>query len=168
MPARLPSSCLEFRSKWLASTPSVARTAYAQSLISTSDQSGSEVARKVLSSLKEGNAVVIAVDGAVNLAAPRIPFEGEEITYSSFASRMAHRLGIPSMFVAPRWQDGRIHFVLERMPDPLPGETADEHADRWRESFLASLRAFLGGAPENLRLSGGIWRYIRTARTRHG
>jgi len=149
------------RSKWLASTPSVARTSYARSLISTSDQSGSEVARHVLTSLNGGNAVVIAVDGAINLAAPRISFEGQEITYSAFASRMAHRLGIPSMFAAPRWENGQIQIVLERMPDALPGESADDHADRWREAFLISLRNFLGGAPENLRLSGGLWRYVR-------
>jgi tetratricopeptide (TPR) repeat protein len=159
---------LGVRSKWLASTPGVARTAYAQSLISTSDQSGAEVARKVLSSLHGGNAVVIAVDGAINMAAPRIEFEGQEVTYSDFAARMAHRLGIPSMFVAPRWENGRIHFVLDRMPDPLAGENADRHAVRWRDAYLASLRTYLGGAPENLRLSGGLWRYIREPRERHG
>ncbi len=155
---------LGVRSKWLASTPSVARTAYARSLISTSDQGGSEVARKVLGSLHGGNAVVIAVDGAINLAAPRVPFEGQEVTYSAFASRMAHRLGIPSMFAAPYWRDGKIHFALDRMPDAVPGESADQHAVRWREAFLGSLRQFLGGAPENLRLSGGLWRHIRMSR----
>jgi hypothetical protein len=159
---------LGVRSKWLASTPSVARTAYAQSLISTSDQNGTEVARKVLSSLHGGDAVVIAVDGAINLAAPRVQFEGQEVTYSDFAARMAHRLGIPSMFVAPRWEDGRIHFVLERLPDAQPGESADQHAARWREAFLASLRDYLGGAPESLRLSGGLWRYIRAPLEPHG
>jgi tetratricopeptide (TPR) repeat protein len=159
---------LGVRSKWLASTPSVARTAYAQSLISTSDQNGTEVARKVLSSLRGGNAVVIAVDGAINLAAPRVLFEGQEVTYSDFAARMAHRLGIPSMFAAPRWENGRIHFGLERMPDALPGESADQHAARWRDAYLGSLRNYLSGSPENLRLSGGIWRYIREPRVQHG
>ena len=112
-------------------------------------------------SLKRGYAVVIAIDGAINLAAPRIPFEGQEITYSSFAARTAHRLGVQSMFCAPRWQDGRIGFVLERLPDPLPGESSDDHAERWRDAYVAALREFLGGEPENLRLSGGIWRHIR-------
>jgi tetratricopeptide (TPR) repeat protein len=159
---------LGVRSKWLASTPSVARTAYARSLISTSDQNGTEVARKVLSSLHGGNAVVIAVDGAINLAAPRVLFDGQEVTYSDFAARMAHRLSIPSMFAAPRWDNGRIHFVLEQMPDPRSGESADEHAERWREAFLGSLHNYLGGAPENLRLSGGLWRHIHAAHVRHG
>jgi tetratricopeptide (TPR) repeat protein len=149
------------QSRWLASTPSVARTAYASSLISTSDQDDREVARAFMLSLRKGYSVVAAVDGAINLAAPRIPFEGQEMTYSSFAARTAHRLEIPSVFCAPRWEDGRIGFVIEQMPDPLPDEDADSHAERWRIAFLDALRRYLGGPPENLRLSGGLWRHIR-------
>jgi lauroyl/myristoyl acyltransferase len=149
------------KSRWLASTPSVARTAYANSLISTSDQDDMQVARAFMLSLRKGYSVVVAVDGAINLAAPRIPFEGQEMTYSSFAARTAHRVGVPSAFCAPRWEDGRIGFVIEAMPDPLPDEDADSYADRWRAAFLGSLRRYLGGAPENLRLSGGLWRHIR-------
>ncbi len=149
------------RSRWLASTPSVARTAYAGSLISTSDQDDMEVARRFNQSLREGYSVVIAVDGAINLAAPRVPFEGQEMTYSSFAARTAHKLGIPSAFCAPRWEGERIGFVVERLPDPLDGEDVEMFADRWKTAFLASLRRYLGGDPENLRLSGGLWRHIR-------
>jgi tetratricopeptide (TPR) repeat protein len=152
---------LGVRSRWLASTPSVARTAYARSLISTSDQDDMQVAKSFMQSVREGYAVVIAVDGAINLGSPRIPFEGQEITYSSFAARTAHRLGVPSLFCAPYWDGERIGFVLERLPDASPEEEADDFADRWRDAFLSSLRTFLGGAPENLRLSGGIWRHIR-------
>lgn len=149
------------RSRWLASTPSVARTSYAQSLISTSDQDDMQVARSFMTSLREGYAVVIAVDGAINLAAPRVPFEGQEMTYSSFASRTAHRVGAPSFFCAPKWEGDRIAFVLRQMPDPMPDESADAHAERWRVAFLSALRDYLGGGPENLRLSGGLWRHIR-------
>jgi hypothetical protein len=65
------------------------------------------------------------------------------------------------MFCAPYWEGGRICFVLERLPDPAEGESDESFADRWRDAYLHHLRAFLGGAPENLRLSGGIWRHIR-------
>jgi Vi polysaccharide export protein VexE len=147
--------------QWLASTPSVARTAYARSLISTSDQSGTEVARKVIGSLNAGNVVAIAVDGAINLSAPRAPFAGQEITYSSFAARMAHRLSVPSLFVAPRWEGEHIGFVVERLPDAEAGEDANSFAARWRDAYFAGLRRYLGGEPENLRLSGGLWRNIR-------
>ena len=152
---------LGLRARWLASTPSVARTSYARSLISTSDQDDMQVAKAFMASVREGYAVVIAIDGAINLGAPRIRFEGQEITYSSFAARSAHRLGVPSVFCAPRWEGDRIGFVIERLPDPLEDEDADSHADRWRDAYLDSLRRFLCGAPENLRLSGGIWRHIR-------
>ena len=139
----------------------MAKTAYARSLISTSDQDDMQVAKAFMASVREGYAVVVAVDGAINLGAPRIQFEGQEITYSSFAARSAHRLGVPSVFCAPRWEGDRIGFVIERLPEPLEDEDADSHADRWRDAYLDSLRRFLGGAPENLRLSGGIWRHIR-------
>ena len=152
---------LGVRSKWLASTPSVARTAYAGSLISTSEQDDMHVGKAFMQALRQRFSVVIAVDGAINLAAPRISFEGQEITYSSFAARTAHRLGVPSVFAAPRWEGDRIGFVIQRMPDPLPDESADAHAERWKDAFLAALRDYLGGNPENLRLSGGLWRHIR-------
>ena len=152
---------LGVKSRWLASTPSVAKTSYAGSLISTSDQDDMEVARAFRQSLQHGYAVVIAVDGAINLAAPRIPFEGQEMTYSSFAARTAHRMGVPSFFCAPKWEGDRIGFVLERLPDPESGESAEDHAERWKTGYLEALRAFLAGPPENLRLSGGLWRHIR-------
>jgi len=154
--------------QWLASTPSVARTAYARSLISTSDQTGTEVARRVMGSLNAGNLVAIAIDGALNLDAPRTTFAGQEITYSNFAARMAHRLSVPSLFVAPRWEGDRIGYVVERLPDAAPGEEPNAFAERWRDAYLAGLRRYLGGAPENLRLSGGLWRHIRKPVSSHG
>ncbi|MDF8332097.1 tetratricopeptide repeat protein [Novosphingobium cyanobacteriorum] len=150
------------RSRWIASTPSVARTSYAETLISTSDQTDTQVARSFMQSLKQDYVVVVVVDGAINLAAPRIPFEGQEITYSEFASRTAHRMGSSSAFVAPVWlDDGHLGFVLEHLPMPEEGESADNYAVRWRDAYLGHLRAFLATKPENLRLSGGIWRHVR-------
>ena len=152
---------LGVRSRWLASTPSVARTAYAESLISTSEQDDMEVGKAFMKSLRQGYSVVIAVDGAINLAAPRIVFEGQEMTYSSFAARTAHRMGVPSVFAAPRWEGDRIGFVIKRLPDPNADESSDSHAERWKDAFLSVLHEYLGGEPENLRLSGGLWRHIR-------
>lgn len=152
---------LGVRSRWLASTPSVARTSYAGSLISTSEQDDMQVGKSFMMALRKGFSVVIAVDGAINLAAPRIPFEGQEITYSSFAARTAQRLEVPSVFAAPRWEGDRIGFLIERLPDPLPAEGAEVFADRWRDAYMGCLRRYLGGPPENLRLSGGLWRHIR-------
>jgi tetratricopeptide (TPR) repeat protein len=153
---------LGVRSRWLASTPSVARTAYAQSLISTSDQTQAQVARGFQLALKDDNAVIVVVDGAINLAAPRIEFAGQDITYSDFASRVAYRMGSSSAFVAPMWlENGHLSFVLEHLPMPDEGESDNDYAIRWRDAYLGHLRKFLAGRPENLRLSGGIWRHIR-------
>lgn len=150
------------RSRWLASTPSVARTSYAESLISTSDQTDTQVARAFMRALQQDNIVVVVVDGAINLAAPRIEFEGREVTYSQFASRTAYRMGSSSAFVAPVWRpDNRLGFVLKALPMPEPGESANDYAARWQAAYFGHLRTFLAGEPQNLRLSGGIWRLIR-------
>jgi len=150
------------RSRWLASTPSVARTSYAESLISTSDQTDTQVARAFMRALGQDNIVVVVVDGAINLAAPRVQFEGREVTYSQFASRTAYRMGSPSAFVAPVWRpDNRLGFVLKALPMPEAQESANDYAARWQAAYFGHLRMFLAGEPQNLRLSGGIWRLIR-------
>ncbi|KND57101.1 TPR domain protein, putative component of TonB system [Candidatus Burkholderia verschuerenii] len=152
---------LDIPSRWLSSTPGVSTASYASALISTADQSEAQVARESLRALQSGVALCIAVDGALNPAAPRVQFAGQEITYSSFAARAAHRLGAPSVFYAPRWENGRIVNTLERLPDARPGEDVEAFAVRWQQAYLGHLREYLAGAPENLRLSGGIWRHVR-------
>jgi tetratricopeptide (TPR) repeat protein len=148
-------------SRWVASTPSVADTHYAASVISTSDQTETQVAKAVLKSLQNGYAVGIAVDGSGRLGSPTIRFEGQDITYSNFAARAAHRAKVPSLFYAARWEDGRIAYTFEELPFPEPGEEVGPFSNRWRDAYLANLRTQLGGLPENLRLAGGLWSCIR-------
>lgn len=152
---------LDFESVWLASSPSMPGMAYTSSLISTSDQTDAQVVRRAIQALESGRAVGLAVDGAMSLAAPRIQFEGQEVTYSSFAARLAYRWKAASYFTAPQWTDGRLTFHLARLPSPEKGEAIESFSDRWRDAYLAQLRCLLGGSPENLRLSGGIWRHVK-------
>lgn len=147
-------------SRWLASTPGVAQASYAGNLISTSDQPEKNVAKACLQALQAGEAVCLAVDGAASVAAPRIAFEGQQITYSSFAARVAYRTGAASIFCAPCWVDGRIDFLIEPLPTPVGDEDNAAYAGRWRKAYLGCLRTALRGKPENLRMSGGIWRHI--------
>lgn len=147
-------------SRWLSTTPSVTRASYASALISTADQTEAQVARECFRALASGYAVCLAVEGAQNPAAPRIVFEGQQITYSSFASRAAHRFGLPSLFYAPRWEEGKIVQTLEMLPGVCPGEDVDAYAARWKHAYLEMLREHLAGPPESLRLSGGIWRHV--------
>ncbi|SAL01129.1 Bacterial transcriptional activator domain protein [Caballeronia pedi] len=148
-------------SRWLSTTPGVTSAKYASALISTADQSETQVAKEALRALQSGSALCIAVEGALDPAAPRVPFAGQEITYSSFAARAAHRLGLPSVFYAPRWEHGKIVNTLAMMPAVRPGEDVEVYAMRWQQAYLGHLREHLAGAPENLRLSGGIWRHVR-------
>lgn len=152
---------LNLECKWLASTPSIDSMAYAEALISTSDQTESQVVRLAMNALDTGISVAIAVDGAMTLAAPRVPFEGQEVTYSSFAARLAHRRQARSFFVAPLWRDGGLAFDMTELPRAEQGEPLEPFLERWRDAWFATLRSLLKGAPENLRLSGGIWRHIR-------
>ena len=150
-------------SRWLATAPSIAQSSYASALISTADQTEAQVAKACIRALGSGYVVGLAVDGAANPAAPRTTFEGQQVTYSSFASRMAHRLGVPSVFYAPRWENGLVAFTLEMLPAVLPGEDADAYALRWQQAYFERLREHLAGPAENLRLSGGIWRHVTPA-----
>lgn len=152
---------LDYRSKWLASASGVPAAAYRKSLISTTDQLESQVARQAMAGLASGDAVAIMADGAMSVAAPRIDFEGQSITYSAFAARVAHRYRAPSLFVVPQWRDGRIDLMWRILPDAEPGEPVEAYLPRWRTAYLAALREAMCCTPENLRLSGGIWRHIR-------
>ncbi|PVX81769.1 tetratricopeptide repeat protein [Paraburkholderia unamae] len=154
---------LDIPSRWIASTPGISRSHYARSLISTGDQTEVQVVKASLKALQEGHAVCLAVDGALNPAAARVPFENQEITWSSFAARACFRLGLPSIFYAPRWEQGRITHTLERLPEPHEGETLEDYIVRWQHAWLAHLRTHLAGRPEDLRLSGGLWRHVVTA-----
>jgi len=150
-------------SRWLATAPSVAKSSYSAALISTADQSEAQVAKACMRAIGSGYVLCLAIDGAANPAAPRTTFEGQDVTYSSFASHLAHRLNVPSVFYAPRWENGRVAYTLEMLPAANPGEDPDAYAQRWQKAYFERLREHLAGAPENLRLSGGIWRHVTSA-----
>ncbi|AVJ30421.1 tetratricopeptide repeat protein [Achromobacter spanius] len=150
-------------SRWLASAPSIARSSYAEALISTADQTEAQVAKACMRAINSGFVLCLAIDGAANPAAPRTTFEGQDVTYSGFAAHLAHRMGVPSVFYAPRWENGQVAYTLEMLPAANPGEDADAYAQRWQKAYFERLREHLAGPPENLRLSGGIWRHVTAA-----
>ncbi|EBV5086029.1 Vi polysaccharide transport protein VexE [Salmonella enterica subsp. enterica serovar Ball] len=153
-------SLLEMNSKWVASTPGVLKGGYGERLISVSDKSEADVVRACIQTLQNGQSIVVAIDGALNLAAPTIEFHGQQITYSTFCSRLAWKMHLPTVFSVPIWRNGHIHFVLERMVDPLKFESQLSFTERWKENYLQCVTRILQSDPENLRLSGGIWRNI--------
>ncbi len=151
---------LGFENRWMASTPGLPSVSFKRQLISTSDQTEAQVARQAVRALSQGATLTIAIDGAMNVAAPRIAFEGQEITYAGFASRLAYKQKAPSVFAVPQWRNGKIEYHLAKLPYPREGEALEEFTIRWREAYLDQLRIVLSSAPENLRLAGGIWRHI--------
>ncbi|WP_265569768.1 tetratricopeptide repeat protein [Sphingomicrobium nitratireducens] len=151
---------LGYDNKWLASVPSIPTLGFADQLISTVDQTEAQVVRQSMRALSEGKVLTVAIDGAMSMDAPRVEFEGQMITYSSFAARLSFKQKAPSVWAKPRWKDGRIEFDLAHMPDPERARDLDEFLDAWREAFLGHLRNAMRDAPENLRLSGGLWRDV--------
>ena len=151
---------LGFENRWMASTPGLPSVAFNRQLISTSDQTEAQVARQGMRALAQGATLTIAIDGAMNVAAPRIAFEGQEITYSGFAARLAFKQKAPSVFAVPQWRESEIEYHLAKLPYPREGEALEEFTNRWREAYLDQLRIVISAAPENLRLAGGIWRHI--------
>jgi tetratricopeptide (TPR) repeat protein len=147
--------------KWLASTPSVSAMAYDDTLISTSDQSELEVVATAYKALEQGKALIIAVDGALNPAAPTVEFEGKTVTYSEFAARSAFRSEVASVFASPVWNGNKIGFFLERLPEPEEEEDVEDYVVRWNAHFFDVLTEYFVSGPQNLRMSGGIWRNIR-------
>ncbi|MDM9558314.1 tetratricopeptide repeat protein [Bordetella petrii] len=150
-------------SRWLATAPSVAQSSYSAALISTADQTEAQVAKACMRALGSGYVLCLAIDGAANPAAPRTDFAGQQVTYSSFASHLAHRHGVPSVFYTPRWENGQVAYTLEMLPAVEPGEDAEAYSQRWQKAYFERLRQHLAGPPENLRLSGGIWRHVASA-----
>lgn len=150
-------------SRWLATAPNIAQSGYSAALISTADQTEAQVAKACMRAINAGYVLCLAIDGAANPAAPRTTFEGQEVTYSGFASHLAHRLGVPSVFYAPRWENGRMAYTLAMLPAAKPGEDVQVYAQRWQNAYFERLREHLASDPENLRLSGGIWRHVTSA-----
>jgi len=147
--------------RWLASTPALSSMAYKQALISTSDLSEIEVGMEFMRSLTNGMAVIVAVDGSINPRAAQDTFEGQRVRYSHFAAKAIHRTGSPSVFATPFWHNRGIEFYLAELPRPALRENRQAFERRWRAAYFAQLRNGLRLGPENLRLSGGIWRDIR-------
>ena len=147
--------------KWIASTPNIPSLPYNNTLISTSVSTEAEVVRKIIKSLKHRDVVTIAVDGAMNPAAPRVNFAGQEVTYSDFAARMSFRTNTPAYFAVSLWEKESFCFKLESLPLPVAGEHLEEFCTRWAQCYFSLLQTFLMNNPSNARLSGGIWRHVK-------
>ncbi|MBA2649811.1 MAG: hypothetical protein H0U75_09515 [Legionella sp.] len=146
--------------KWLASTPSISSLAYRQTLISTSENTETQVVRRILKSLSKGEITALAVDGAMSPSAPKRVFENQKVTYSDFAAKISYRTQAPSFFISSLWKQNRFYLQLEALPQPMEEETMDAFCSRWTNCFFVCLRKYLTDNPSNARLSGGFWRHI--------
>jgi hypothetical protein len=157
-PLALQLSGLPFR--WLASIPGISGHRYADTLISTSDQSEVAVAKRVMQALDGGHCVIIAADGAMSPGAPKVEWEGAAVTFSDFAAGRVFRGGVPSVFGVTYWEGGRIKTAPVPLPRPEAGEDQAGFSARWRRAYFDQIELNFRREPKNLRLGGGIWRGI--------
>ncbi len=147
--------------KWFGSTPSVSPLAGDGSLIALGELSDTDVAVAFHVALSKGHAVVTAVDGAPDPAAPTLRFEGQDIPFSLLPARAAFRSGVASFFAMPYWKRGSIEFLVKPMPEPQRNEEQHSFEVRWTDAYVAHLKNGFALGPENLRLKGGLWRDLR-------
>ena len=144
-------------SRWLATAP-IAQSSYAAALISTADQTETQVAKACMRALASGHVLCLAVDGAANPAAPRV-LRGQEVTYSGFAAHLAHRQGVPSVFYAPAGKR-QVAYTLAMLPAATPGETPTPMPCAGGRP-ISSICARMWPVRRRTCLSGGIWRHVR-------
>jgi tetratricopeptide (TPR) repeat protein len=151
--AGLPMKCL-------ASAPTVASSPMSANLISTSDRTDVGIVRAIHRALAENNVVIVAMDGSTNPAAPHIVWEGRTVPYTNLAPRISYHSGTPTIFAVPYWQGDNIRYFLKALPSVEGGEGEAAFLQRWQVAFFDQVRASFLRGPENLRLSGGLWRNV--------
>jgi hypothetical protein len=134
---------------------------YDDGLISTCERNELQLARDTRKALAGGNLVWMAVDGGAAPAGPRVDLAGQSIGCSDFPAKVALASGVPTLFWAPRWQDGMIVRDQRPLPVARRNECRNDFVARWRAAFLGHLRDGLCQSPENLCLAGGMWRHVR-------
>lgn len=152
------------KASWVASTPNFDGPGKFDDefgeIISTTTTSTAGLGKRIISALKQGRVVSIAIDGAGGNNYPQFQLFDRKICLSDFAPRLAFKYGTTCFFSNLEWHDGRIKVRLERLPQSLKNEEEGPFIARWVKAYLNHVEAVFRTNPENLRLSGGFWSSI--------
>ena len=146
--------------KWVGSTPNLAGRRYGFNLISTSELTERQVGVQILSALRKGEVVTLAVDGAMSPSASTSRLLDKTVTYSDFAAKVSFKYRVPALFAVGLWKGGVVELSLRSMPLPVDEEPEHVFLQRWEAAYFREVESVVRGEPENLRLSGGVWRHI--------
>ena len=145
---------------WVASTPVIKKGPGAGRILSTSSLSEVKLAKAIVTQVRQGRVVTIAIDGAGVPNLPRRTLFDREIGLSDFVPRTCFRTGTKSFVPISRWEGSRIKTDTVPLPTPISGESKEVFIDRWFEAFIGELVSIFANHPENLRMSGGFWNGI--------
>lgn len=149
------------RASVVASIPNFGTTLHARHLISTSTLGHSRVARAVATRVRDGEAIVIAIDGASSMqgGAPAEIFD-REITISQFAPKLAWRLGTPTVFICLCATRTGSELTLNELPRPVSFPDEASYIAAWSSAYAAQVTGLLQDRPAAARASGGFWESI--------
>jgi len=147
---------------WVASTPVIDSGPAAGRILSTSSTDEMGLARAIMSAVKGGRIVTIAIDGAGVPNLPRRTLFNRQVGLSDYVPRTCYRTGIKSFFSISLWDADRIKTDVIALPTPNAGETRDAFVDRWFDAYINEIKAVFINHADNLRMSGGFWSGIST------
>ena len=119
--------------------------------------------RTIVKELKSGTTIGLLADAAIARDRLAVPFLGRTVELPLQIPKLIQRYDTASFWCCPLWRDGKVIIVLERLPEPLPGEPRQEWCERWFAAYLAKLEPVMRGRPENLGLFSGIWSNVNAA-----
>lgn len=112
--------------------------------------------------LRRGGMVVLAGDGAFGERALTTAFLGCPVTLRRGPAALARASGAVTLPVAAGWKDDRVvvHFgpPIEPCADRVDAEAWEAE---WLRLYVGWLEGRMLGAPEDLRMKGGIWGMLR-------
>ncbi len=113
-------------------------------------------ARAVRNALIEGDVVAWTVDSPVG---ETVTFEllGRPMRFVAAPPKFIARYASASFWCQSLWRGDRIVFEIERLPDPVAGESDEDWTRRWYGAYLNRLEQVVRGDPRNLQCLAGMW-----------
>lgn len=112
--------------------------------------------RAVIRSLNSGDVVGWPIDSPVG-ATVTFDFLGSPVRLVAAVPKIVRRYAGASFWLLPLWREDRIIIEIERLPDPVPGESEADWTSRWYRAYLDCFERIVRGDPRNLVCQGGMW-----------
>lgn len=115
--------------------------------------------RDMVRAANDGHLVGMVADNphSLNTIQAALP-DGRRVRLMRRIPRVIWKHRADSVYCFALWEGERIRMHVDTFtPSPEEGEPYPEWEARWVNAYLDKLMSIMRGAPENLRLSGGLW-----------